>query len=200
MIHRREKFRCSPYSLEKIKKLEKDGKIELVIPYQLYDIEEENGKIKKVIAKDLKQNLRIIECDFLLPFYGLSMELGPILDWGLNLDKKHIKVDASYYQTNIEGIYAVGDIATYPGKLKLILTGFAEVSSALHHAYGRVFDGKALHFQYSTSTGVKNLMTQKTIIIDGRTVANTMSSELIDQVNQSVEISIILHLNYAFFR
>ena len=157
LIHRREKFRCTPRSLERIKKLEKEGKIELIVPYQLHDIEGEGGKITNVIARDLKKNLRIIHCDFLLPFYGLSMELGPIRNWGLNLDKNHIKVDASYYQTNIEGIYAVGDIATYPGKLKLILTGFAEVASALHHAYGRVFDGKALHFQYSTSTGVKKI-------------------------------------------
>ena len=157
LIHRREKFRCAPHSLAKVENLVQDGKIELVVPYQLHDIAGSDGNIQHVVVKDLKQNIKIIECDFLLPFYGLSMELGPICEWGLNVDKNHIEVDTSYYQTNIEGIYAVGDIATYTGKLKLILTGFAEVASALHRSYERVFEGKALHFQYSTSAGVKKI-------------------------------------------
>ncbi|MFP3034645.1 MAG: ferredoxin--NADP(+) reductase, partial [Candidatus Tisiphia sp.] len=84
----------------------------------------------------------------------LAQELGPIKNWGLNLKTNHIVVEPSYFETNISGIYAIGDIASYPAKLKLILTGFAEAASSLHHAYGRVFEGKALHFEYSTTKGV----------------------------------------------
>lgn len=98
--------------------------------------------------------MRALEADVLLPFFGLKMSLGPILDWGLNITNHHIEVDGAHYETNIPGIYAVGDIATYLGKIKLILTGFAEVASALHHAYPRLSGGKALHFEYSTSKGV----------------------------------------------
>ena len=95
-----------------------------------------------------------VKADILLPFFGLSQELGPILDWGLNLKLHHIEVSTPHYETNISGIYAIGDIANYDAKLKLILTGFAEAAHALHHAYGRVFDGKALHFEYSTTKGI----------------------------------------------
>lgn len=155
LVHRRESFRAAPKSLEQIQKLVDQNKIEIVAPYQLQALDGHNNQLSKVILESLEGNIRTLEADILLPFFGLKMSLGPILEWGLNINAKHIEVDNAYYQTNIEGIYAIGDIAAYEGKIKLILTGFAEASSALHHAYSKVF-GKTLHFQYSTSKGIPN--------------------------------------------
>ncbi|MDF2965188.1 MAG: ferredoxin-NADP reductase [Rickettsiaceae bacterium] len=154
LIHRREKFRASPESLDKVKSIAETGKIEYIIPYQLEALKGENGMLKEVIVKSLDGNIKALSADYLLAFFGLSMSLGPINDWGLNLDHHHIKVEQSTCKTSIEGIYAIGDIATYPKKLKLILTGFAEAASAMHDVYSRVFDGQALHFQYSTTKGI----------------------------------------------
>lgn len=154
LIHRRDKFRAAPESLRQLNELVLQEKIEMVVPYQLSALEGSDGNLSAVIVEDMKGVTRKLEADILLPFFGLKMSLGPILDWGLNIELHHIKVDNSHYETNISGIYAVGDIASYPGKIKLILTGFAECASALHHAYSKVFDGKALHFQYSTSKGL----------------------------------------------
>jgi thioredoxin reductase (NADPH) len=154
VIHRRDKFRCAPESADKMKKLAEEGKIELVIPYQLDALEGENGKLTSVIVKDFDGNSKKLEADYLLPFFGLAMELGPIADWGLNLDKHHIEVDWSTMRTSIDGIYAIGDIATYKHKLKLILTGFAEAASACHDAYKIVFPNQAFNFEYSTSKGI----------------------------------------------
>lgn len=151
LVHRREKFRAASESLRQLKVLAESGKIELVINYQLDSLIGTNNDLESVVVRDLDGNKRQIPADILLPFFGLAQELGPIANWGLNLQNHHVLVDPSYYETNISGIYAIGDIASYPGKLKLILTGFAEAASSLHHAYSRVFDGKALHFQYSTT-------------------------------------------------
>ncbi len=155
VIHRRPKFRCAPESAEKLKQLEKEGKIELAIPYQLADLEGSNGILENVIVKDFDGNIKKIEADILLPFYGLSMELGPIADWGLNLNKNLINVDASTMQTSIEGIFAIGDIITYKNKLKLILNGFAEAATACHGIYPIIHPDEIFHFEYSTSKGVK---------------------------------------------
>jgi thioredoxin reductase (NADPH) len=156
LVHRRPKFRCLPHSFSQVKELESQGIVELVIPYQLHSVEGEMGNISNVVVADMEGNSRYLKSDFLLMFYGLAMDLGPIREWGLNMSHHHINVEHAYYETNISGIYAVGDIASYEGKLKLILTGFAEAASAIHHAYPRVFDGKSLHFQYSTTTGIQN--------------------------------------------
>jgi len=154
IVHRRDKFRAAPATVQKIHELAASGKLELVTNYQLHGLKGESGELKEVIVADLDGNTRDLKADILLPFFGLAQDLGPILDFGLNIDAHHIKVDHPYFETNIKGIYAVGDVASYEGKLKLILTSFAESASALHHAYGRVFDGKALHFEYSTTKGV----------------------------------------------
>ena len=108
------------------------------------------------ILKLLKQGLAIKEivADYLLPFYGLAMELGPIADWGLNLHKHFIEVDVATMRTSIEGIYAIGDIVTYKNKLKLILNGFAEAATACHDIYKIVHPDTPFHFEYSTSKGV----------------------------------------------
>lgn len=157
LIHRRDKFRCAPESFEKVKQIAHTGKIELVTPYQLSGLKGENGILHRVELQTLEGNTKLLEADYLLSFFGLRMELGPINNWALNIEHSHIKVEPSSYETNIEGVYAIGDIATYPGKIKLILTGFAEAARALHHAYPLIFDGKALHFEYSTSKGAQEL-------------------------------------------
>jgi thioredoxin reductase (NADPH) len=155
IVHRRDKFRAAPASVQKIHELADKGKIALVTNYQLDSLKGENGILEEVIVADLDGNKKSLKADILLPFFGLAQNLGPILDFGLNINMHHIKVDYPYFETNIKGIYAIGDVASYEGKLKLILTSFAESSSALHHAYSRVFDGKALHFEYSTTKGIR---------------------------------------------
>ena len=154
VIHRRDKFRCAPESADKMKKLAEEGKIELVIPFQLDGLKGQNGKLEAVLVKDFDGNIKEIAADFLLPFFGLAMELGPIADWGLNLHKNHITVEASTMQTSEPGIYAIGDIATYKNKLKLILTGFAEAATAAHDMHKIVHPDQVFHFEYSTSKGL----------------------------------------------
>lgn len=157
LVHRRDKFRASPKSIEDIGKIASTGKIEIVTPYQLHSIDGKNSQLTHVNLYDLDNNIKTIEADVLLPFFGLSTDLGPLKDWNLDLKSSHINVDKITSMTNIPGIYAVGDVASYEGKLKLILTGFAESATALHHAYSRVFEGKALHFEHSTSKNIQNL-------------------------------------------
>lgn len=155
VIHRRDKFRCAPESADKMKQLAAIGKIELVIPFQLDGLEGNDGKLSAVLVKDFDGNVKKLEADYLLPFFGLAMELGPIADWGLNLHKNHIEIiDASTMQTSEKGIYAIGDIATYKNKLKLILTGFAEAASASHDIRKIVHPDEVFHFEYSTSKGI----------------------------------------------
>ncbi|WP_341752953.1 MULTISPECIES: NAD(P)/FAD-dependent oxidoreductase [unclassified Candidatus Tisiphia] len=154
LVHRREKFRAAPETIRQLKELADNGKIELVINYQLEHLVGKDGILEAVGVKDFEENIRTLPANILLPFFGLTQELGPIKNWGLNIKTNHIIVEPGYFETNIPGIYAIGDIASYPAKLKLILSGFAEAASSLHHAYSRVFEGKALHFEYSTTKGV----------------------------------------------
>ena len=97
---------------------------------------------------------RRLEADRLLPFFGLSMDLGPIADWGLSLERGHLHVQAATCETSVPGVFAIGDVATYPGKLKLILQGFSEAAMAAHAIHPIVHPDVALHFEYSTSKGV----------------------------------------------
>lgn len=154
VVHRRDKFRAAPDTTEKMQALAAAGKIEMVIPYQLHALEGTNGKLSSVVVKDLSGVEKKLPADVLLPFYGLAMELGPIANWGLNIHLKHIAVEAATMQTNVPGIYAIGDIANYPGKLKLIACGFAEAAMAAHAIYPLVHPDKAYHFEYSTTSGV----------------------------------------------
>lgn len=155
IVHRRAKFRCAPDSYDKLKALEGAGKVELVVPYQLDGLEGEADRLSAVIVADLDGNTRRLEADVLLPFFGLSTNLGPIADWGLEMGSKStIAIDQSTAETNRPGIFAVGDIASYPHKLKLILTGFAEAAQAAHKAFEYVHPGEALHFEHSTTTGI----------------------------------------------
>jgi thioredoxin reductase (NADPH) len=141
-------------SVRRMTVLAGDGSIDLVTPYQLQCLDGTADRLEAVIVADLDGNERRIDADVLLAFYGLSQNLGPILDWGLGAGQGGIPADPATSETSVPGIYAVGDVSDYPGKLKLILTGFSEAAFAAHHAYARVFPDKALHFEYSTTKGV----------------------------------------------
>ena len=154
VVHRRDKFRAAPESVRRMGELVAAGKVELVTPYQLHGLAGEGGKLKEVVVADLDGGERRLAADLLLPFYGLRMELGPIAHWGLNLEKNLITVDPATCATSTPGIHAVGDIAHYDGKLKLILCGFSEAAMAAHAIYDLVFPDKPLHFEYSTTRGV----------------------------------------------
>ena len=154
LVHRRAKFRAALDSVRKLEQLVEAGKVELIIPYQLGDLEGEAGKLNAVIARDLDGNEQRLEADVLLPFFGMLQQLGPIADWQLDLRDNHITVDPATMATDRKGLFAAGDIVTYPGKLKLILTGFAEAADAAHAAHGVVKPDEILHFEDSTTKGV----------------------------------------------
>jgi thioredoxin reductase (NADPH) len=154
VVHRRPKFRAAPETAAQLEAAAARDEIELAIPYQLHGLAGDGSTLTGVELATLKGETKLVEADHLLAFFGLSMELGPIADWGLGLDRHHIGVTPATLETNLPGIYAIGDIATYPGKLKLILQGFSEAAMAAHAIHPRVFPGEALHFEYSTSKGV----------------------------------------------
>jgi thioredoxin reductase (NADPH) len=154
VIHRRPKFRGAPESVARMEALAKTDKVELVVPYQLHSLEGAAGQLSAVNVATMEGEIRRLEADTLLPFFGLAMNLGPIASWGLNLERNHITVNPQNCATSAPGIFAIGDIATYPGKLKLILCGFAEAAMAAHAAHPLLHPGEALHFEYSTSKGV----------------------------------------------
>ena len=157
VVHRRAKFRAAPESAAKLQALAEAGKIELVAPYQLHGLEGAGGKLSAVSVADLDGKTKRLEADVLLPFFGLAADLGPIAQWGMELEQHHLKVDPASCATSIPGIFAIGDVAHYKGKLKLILSGFAEAALAAHAIYPLVHPGEALHFEYSTTSGVPKL-------------------------------------------
>src|SRR5438067_7311452 len=132
VVHRRARFRAAPQSAAQLQQLADQGRIDLVIPYQLHALEGSTGHLSAVIVVDLAGNTRRLEADCLLPFFGLATDLGPVAAWGLALDRNQIRVDPASCATSQPGIFAIGDIAAYPGKLKLILSGFAEAALAAH--------------------------------------------------------------------
>jgi thioredoxin reductase (NADPH) len=154
VVHRRAKFRASPETAAQLEQAAAAGEIEMVIPYQLHGLHGAGGVLSSVEVADLDNQTRHIEADILLPFFGLAMDLGPIAGWGLNLDKHHIAITHATCETSVPGIFAIGDIATYRGKLKLILQGFSEAAMAAHAIYPIVHPDVALHFEYSTTKGV----------------------------------------------
>lgn len=159
VIHRRSKFKAAPESETQLNRLAKEGIIDLVIPFQLENLRGKEGQLEAVVVKSLEGETREIPTDILLPFYGLSMNLGPIAHWGLDLNATHIKIDPSHCSTNIPGVFAIGDTATYPHKLKLILTGFAEAAQAAHAIRTYIHPKEIYHFEYSTTSGVPSLLT-----------------------------------------
>lgn len=154
IVHRREKFRCAPNSHDQLIELHQQGKIKIIAPYQLDQLIGENGKLEAVSLKDFSDNQQVIPTDILLSFYGLAMDLGPIENWGLDLNKKHLTVDPATMSTNLSGVYAIGDICSYPGKLKLILTGFSEAAVASHAIFKLIYPDEILHFEHSTTKGI----------------------------------------------
>jgi thioredoxin reductase (NADPH) len=154
VVHRRPKFRAAPQSAARLTRLADEGRIDLVTPYQLHALEGESGTLAAVIVADVAGNTRRLDADCLLPFFGLATDLGPLASWGLEIEHHHIRVDPATCATSRPGIFAIGDIATYPGKLKLILSGFAEAALAAHAIHPLVHPGQALHFEYSTTKGV----------------------------------------------
>jgi thioredoxin reductase (NADPH) len=154
VVHRRPKFRAAPEMAARLDKAAAAGAIELVIPYQLHGLEGEAGQLTGVQVATLQGEQKTLPADVLLPFFGLSMDLGPITEWGLALERHHLPVTSATCETTLPGVFAIGDVATYPGKLKLILQGFAEAAMAAHAIYPLVHPGTALHFEYSTSKGV----------------------------------------------
>ena len=159
VVHRRPKFRGAPESVARLHRLaEETSVVEFVVPYQLASLEGRKGRLSAVIVRTLDGAIRRLEADVLLPFFGLSMNLGPIATWGLNLDRNLIAVDPATCATNVPGVFAIGDIATYPGKLKLILSGFSEAAMAAHTIFGLVHPDEELHWEYSTTKGVPGLV------------------------------------------
>ncbi len=154
VVHRRDRFRAAPDSEARLKALAKAGKVDLVVPYQLHGLEGSDGQLTAVTVATLDGETRRLEADVLLPFFGLSMSLGPIAEWGLALEHNQLAVEPSTAATSQRGIFAVGDVVTYPGKLKLILTGFAEAAIAARSAYALIHPETPLHFEYSTTSGV----------------------------------------------
>lgn len=153
LVHRREKFRGTPDSVKKLHGLAKQGLIELVVPYRLENLEGNQGALDAVHVATLQGEKRRIEADALLAFYGLANDLGPICDWGIRMQDDHINVDPRRCATSMDGVFAIGDVATYPGKLKLILSGFAEAALAAYALFPIVRPDENLRFQYSTTKG-----------------------------------------------
>ena len=151
LMHRRDQFRAAPDSVNKMRALVAAGAIDLKLG-QVTGLEGEGGVLRAANAKPDKGEPYRIECEALLPFFGLTMKLGPVANWGLNLAEDVIPVDTAAFETNVPGIFAIGDINTYPGKLKLILCGFHEAALMAQKAFHYIFPDKRLVFQYTTSS------------------------------------------------
>jgi thioredoxin reductase (NADPH) len=150
LLHRRDEFRGAPHSVEKMRALVAEKKIALLIG-QMGALHGDDGALAGVTIKTKEGETRLA-CNRLLPFFGLTMKLGPVAEWGLNLNENLIRVDTEKFETSEPGIFAVGDINWYPGKLKLILSGFHEAALMAQAAYKIVYPGKKLLFQYTTSS------------------------------------------------
>jgi len=153
LVHRRNEFRGALDSVEKVQELKKSGKINLVTPAEVVAI---NGKdhVESIVLEN-EGNQQLLETDYFIPLFGLTPKLGAIANWGLEIEKNAIKVNnALDYQTNIPGIYAIGDVNIYPGKLKLILCGFHEATLMCQSVYQRINPGKKYVLKYTTVSGV----------------------------------------------
>lgn len=150
LVHRRDDFRGAPHSVNAMRALVADGKMDLVIG-QVGGLHGADGALSAIDVKGA-DGVTKVACERMIPFFGLTMKLGPIADWGLNLHENLIAVDTEKFETSTPGIFAIGDINTYPGKLKLILSGFHEGALAAQRIHRYVFPDKRLTFQYTTSS------------------------------------------------
>jgi thioredoxin reductase (NADPH) len=153
LIHRGDTFRGAPDSAEKVFELANGGQINLILQAHIKGING-TGHLQEVEIVDINNERSVIEADHLIPLFGLTPKLGPIADWGLNVDKSAIMVDTFDYSTDVKGVYAIGDINIYPGKLKLILCGFHEAALMAQSAFKRVYPDQKLSFKYTTVYGV----------------------------------------------
>lgn len=151
LVHRRDDFRAAPDSVAKMRALVSAGKMKFMAA-QVTTLNGANGQLQSITVKDNDKNDHVIACDTLLPFFGLTMKLGPIANFGLNLHENLIPVDTEKFETSTPGIFAVGDINTYPGKLKLILSGFHESALMSRQAFKYVHPDKKIRFEYTTSS------------------------------------------------
>jgi thioredoxin reductase (NADPH) len=151
LVHRRDDFRAAPHSVNAMRELVAAGKMDLIIG-QTGKLAGQDGQLSSVTIKGNDGAEKEVACDRLIPFFGLTMKLGPVANWGLNLHENLVPVDTEKFETNVPGIFAVGDINTYPGKLKLILSGFHEVALAAQKVHRYVYPDKKLTFQYTTSS------------------------------------------------
>ena len=151
LIHRRDEFRGAQLNVNKVHDLNKSGKIKLFTKYQLKTV---NGKdnLESIEIESDDKDIKKLDTDYILGFFGLIMQLGPIAHWGLNIDKKTIAVDTEKFETNQKGIYAVGDICNYPGKLKLILSGFHEGALAARACFKTARPNEKYNFEFTTSS------------------------------------------------
>ncbi len=155
LIHRRPRFRAAPDSLSRLEAAAARGEVELVVPYQLHGLRGEDGVLSGVSVATLDGETRVLDADRLLPFFGLSTDLGPIATWGMQTGLHGlIPVTPSTLETSLPGVFAIGDVASYPGKLKLILQGFSEAAMAAHAIHGVARPDKTLRFEHSTSRGL----------------------------------------------
>jgi thioredoxin reductase (NADPH) len=151
LLHRRDDFRAAPHSVEQMRKLVAAGQMDLQIG-QVTALEGEGGRLTGAVIKGNDNESVRIDCNTILPFFGLTMKLGPVANWGVTLENNLIPVETASFETNVPGIFAIGDINTYPGKLKLILSGFHEGALMAQKAYRYVYPDKRLVFQYTTSS------------------------------------------------
>ncbi len=155
LVHRRNEFRGALDSVEKVQELKHQGKINLITPAEVTEIHGNEHVEAVTLSFDGGASSQTIKTDYFIPLFGLTPKLGPIANWGLEIEKNAIKVNnALDYQTNIEGIYAIGDINTYPGKLKLILCGFHEATLMCQSVYNRINPGKKYVLKYTTVSGI----------------------------------------------
>jgi len=151
LVHRRDEFRGMQASIDKVNQLKDEGKIEVHTKYQLGSVSG-NEKVESINIKHDDESIKEIKTDYVLGFFGLIMQLGPIAEWGLNLDKKTIPVNTENFETNKEGIFAIGDICSYPGKLKLILSGFHEGALAARGCFKYAKPDEKYRFEFTTSS------------------------------------------------
>ena len=151
LVHRRDDFRGAQATVDKVHELSKNGKINLYTKYQISSIKGEK-QLESIDIKNDDKEIKTLKTDYVLGFFGLIMQLGPIANWGLNIDKKTIKVDTERFETNQKGIYAIGDICTYPGKLKLILSGFHEGALAARACFKLARPNEKYRFEFTTSS------------------------------------------------
>ena len=151
LIHRRDEFRGAQATVEKVQQLSKNGKINLFTKFQMTAIKGKNI-LESIDIKSDDNEVKTIQTDYVLGFFGLIMQLGPIANWGLNIDKKTIEVDTEKFETNQKGIYAVGDICNYPGKLKLILSGFHEGALAARACFKLARPNEKYRFEFTTTS------------------------------------------------